>query len=268
MLFTYLKLGFSLKDKDFDKIYPQQIQNLSFNHWTPHNVAIKAARNLVKNCYTKVLDIGCGVGKFCFIGSAVTGANFTGVEQREDLVEIARNSLRFYNVSNVNIIKANITQINFLDYDAFYFFNPFYENLIAHSDKSINGFSTDLYYEYTEYVKKQLELMPVGTKIATYYGLHDEIPLSYDVISTEFEGALKVWEKQSDHNGNNYMQEKLIQQAVRSLKQFGFENANNQNILREGVYKIYFEKILRSKLGQAEFIDEAVNKLLKKISHK
>jgi SAM-dependent methyltransferase len=264
MLFTYLKLGFSLKDKDFDKIYPRQVQYLSFQHWTPHNVAIRAAKFLVKNCYTKVLDIGCGVGKFCFIGSAVTGAKFTGVEIREDLADIARNTIRFHNVSNVNIINTNITQINFHDYDSFYFFNPFYENLTKNSDKSLSELSPELYYDYSEYVKKQLELMPLGTKIATYYGTNDEIPLSYNVISSEFDGYLKIWEKHPD-NGTIYLQENLIKHAVRSLKKFGFGHVNNQNILKEGVYKIYFEKILRSKLGQSEIMDEAVNKLLKRI---
>jgi SAM-dependent methyltransferase len=265
MLFTYLKLGFTLKDKDFDKIYPLSLQHLSFNHWTPHNVAIKAARHLAKNSYTRVLDIGCGVGKFCFIGSAATGAKFTGIEHRQDLADIAKSTIRTYHVSNVTIINANIKQINFLDYDSFYFFNPFYENLLTHSDKSLSGFLPDLYYEYSDYVRKQLDLMPAGTKIATYYGLNDEIPLSYNLISTDFEGYLRIWEKQSDDNGKIYLQEMLIKHAVRSLKKFGFANVNNQNIFREGVYKLYFEKILRSKLGQSLVMDEAANILLGKI---
>jgi hypothetical protein len=47
-------------------------------HWTPLHIALKASRFLAPDPSYEVLDIGYGVGKFCFIGAASTGGKFTG----------------------------------------------------------------------------------------------------------------------------------------------------------------------------------------------
>jgi hypothetical protein len=60
-----------LANSTFDKIYPKLYQEHSARHFTPVNIAIKAAKLLVDKPTDKILDIGSGVGKFCCIGSAV-----------------------------------------------------------------------------------------------------------------------------------------------------------------------------------------------------
>ena len=76
---------FSIEDEKFDLIYPAQIRQLSALHWTPVAVAAEAAKFLVTAPETRVLDIGCGPGKFCLVAASLTDGHFSGVEQRNDL---------------------------------------------------------------------------------------------------------------------------------------------------------------------------------------
>ena len=77
MIFKYIEKGISIEDDEFDEIYPEEIRPMAFTHFTPVEMAIKAAKYLVQKSGTKVLDIGSGAGKFCMIGSACTDGHFT-----------------------------------------------------------------------------------------------------------------------------------------------------------------------------------------------
>ncbi len=55
----------SIEDEKFDQIYPARLRMLSSLQWTPVRMAGQAARLLVTAPGTRVLDIGCGPGKFC-----------------------------------------------------------------------------------------------------------------------------------------------------------------------------------------------------------
>jgi 2-polyprenyl-3-methyl-5-hydroxy-6-metoxy-1,4-benzoquinol methylase len=57
--------AFSIEDEKFDLLYPAEIRKLSSVFWTPVAVAAAAAKLLVTTSGTRVLDIGCGPGKFC-----------------------------------------------------------------------------------------------------------------------------------------------------------------------------------------------------------
>jgi len=37
--------------------------------------------------------------------------------------------------------------------------------------------------------------MPVGTRVATYYSLDDEIPKGYKLVKTQLDTLLKFWMK-------------------------------------------------------------------------
>ena len=65
MIFKYIEKGISMKDDDFDGIYPEEVRPMAFTHFTPIEIAIRAAKFLVQKSGTKVLDIGSGAGKFC-----------------------------------------------------------------------------------------------------------------------------------------------------------------------------------------------------------
>ena len=88
MVFELLKLNIHITDEQFNTIYPTSIRRLSEKHWTPVSVAKAAAEFLVTNPGTRVLDIGSGAGKFCMVGAVHTRGFFTGVEQREELVQL------------------------------------------------------------------------------------------------------------------------------------------------------------------------------------
>ncbi len=104
MVFEQLKQKKYPSNSKFDEIYPKLYQEHSARHFTPVNIAIKAAKLLVDKPTDKILDIGSGVGKFCCIGSAVTDAHFYGVEKRKTLTNLSNKIKRNYKLKNAHFI--------------------------------------------------------------------------------------------------------------------------------------------------------------------
>lgn len=198
MPFKKIKLKRKIKDEVFDLIYPTELQAVSAVHFTPVEVAKKAAQFLAPNGGERILDVGSGVGKFCMIGSVVTKGIFTGVEQRGHLHEYAKSIAAHHDLRNVHFVHANIMKIKFANFDAFYIFNPFFENLneSGKMDDSV-VLKKGLYKKYSFYVHQQLDTKPIGTKLVTYYSFLTEIPDTYSVQSMDYDGRLKMWEKVS-----------------------------------------------------------------------
>jgi protein-L-isoaspartate O-methyltransferase len=96
----------SIDDEKFDQIYPPRIRRLSALHWTSVGFAAEVATLLVTAPGTRVLDIGCGPGKFCLVAASLTDGRFTGVEQRKDLASTARQAAARLQLSNVEIVTA------------------------------------------------------------------------------------------------------------------------------------------------------------------
>lgn len=189
----------SMEDEQFDRIYPSKVRELSERHWTPVAVARKAAEFLVAEPETRVLDLGCGPGKFCIVGALTTAGHFTGVEQRSNLAKLARDTIRAVKIPNAEIIHANVTDIDFFAYDAFYLFNPFEENLFQTGkiDEAVE-LTRALYEEYTRHVATQLARAPLGTRVVTYHGFCEEVPINYECEDTAFDNTLKLWRKTKD----------------------------------------------------------------------
>lgn len=199
MIANYLRLNMPVKDKDFDKIYPEAIRELSDRHFTEVEVAIKAAQFLVTKPKQRILDIGSGVGKFCFVAGAYADAQFTGVEYRKHFVQLCDNLTIKYRFKNVNFIHSNIKEIDFKNYDSFYFFNSFLEHLdvTAKIDDSVDV-NIDNFRKYSEFLELQFENLPIGTRIVSYHAKPNQIPESYKLVSAHFDGLLKCWEKTSN----------------------------------------------------------------------
>jgi SAM-dependent methyltransferase len=186
----------SIEDECFDQIYPSKVRALSWRHWTPVSVAVEAAKLLVTGTRTRVLDVGCGPGKFCLVAAALTNARVTGIEQRSDLVAIARRSALKHRLINVEIIHGNVTDFSFAGYDAFYLYNPFEENMFQRQKiDSLVPLSKALFEKYTGYVADQLGNRPIGTRVVTYAGSASEIPACYDCKQALIEDTLKLWIK-------------------------------------------------------------------------
>ena len=196
MIFRRLKTGIEVSDRDFDAIYTRRLREISRIHFTPVEVAKTAAQFLVKKPGTKVLDVGSGAGKFCMIGAACTNGFFTGVEQRQYLYQISELLSNYYKLTNAKFVHSNIVEIEFRSFDAIYFFNSFYENYFSKNpiDTSVR-LDKSLYAIYAQYVREQLDTMPVGTRLATYFSYLDEVPDSYEIQCADFDNKLKMWEK-------------------------------------------------------------------------
>ena len=192
--------AFSIEDEKFDRIYPPQIRKLSSLFWTPVAVAAEAARLLVSAPGTRVLDIGCGAGKFCLVAATLTDGRFTGVEQRAELVAAARAAATTLGISGVEFLHANLMDVAFAEYDAFYLFNPFEENMHGHKIDSAIPLSTDLFKKYTSHVADQLGARPRGTRVVTYAGYADDIPACYDCETALFRDDLKLWIKNREYD--------------------------------------------------------------------
>lgn len=196
MPFQKIKSNKKIKDDVFDAIYASELRAVAEIHFTPVEVAKKAAHYLVQKKGDRVLDIGSGAGKFCMIGSVLTDGFFTGVEQRGYLHECSKSIAAQYGLTNIHFIHANILDISFANFEAFYLFNPFYENLnVSGKMDDLIELKPDLYDDYSLYVKAQLDLKPIGTKVVTYFSYLTEIPDSYRMQFADFEGKLKMWEK-------------------------------------------------------------------------
>lgn len=186
----------AFRDHEFDRHYPESVREQSACHWSPVDVCQMAAQMLVEKPGTRVLDIGCGPGKFCAIGASTTSGHFTGVEQRGRLVKAARELLERHRISRAEIVHGNITSVQFAAFDAFYLFNPFEENILPmlRIDNEVE-MESQLYDDYTLHVQTQLGGMPLGTRIVTYYGSCAEVPECYACVKTAYDGMLKLWVK-------------------------------------------------------------------------
>lgn len=192
-------------DEEFDRAFPAHIRKVSANHWSTVAACHQAAIWLVTSPGTRVLDIGCGPGKFCAIGAMSTAGHFTGVEQRKHLCRVATELLSHYGILGVQILHANVMQMEFRDFDAFYLFNPFEENLLPML--KINDevpVYLELYARYIEFVRREFSRVRIGTRIVTYWGACDEIPSCYDCVETAIDGQLRLWVKcrEADFSAN------------------------------------------------------------------
>ncbi|WP_156345187.1 methyltransferase domain-containing protein [Verrucomicrobium spinosum] len=188
-------------DAEFDLLLPKPFQDLSQRHWTPVAVAHEAARFLADRPGDRVLDVGCGPGKFCAVGASATQGHFIGVEQRGNLVRIAQSLLQHFQIPRATIVQGNIVDFDFGQFDAFYLFNPFQENsLPSYGIDSSVTLDPRLYDLYTAHVYRQLSAVPLGTRVATYWGDQEEIPDSYDCVGSQFDDRLRFWIKRRHHS--------------------------------------------------------------------
>jgi len=166
-----------LTDAHFDAHYPPHIRRHAFTHFTPVEVARAAARFLVSGAGDRVLDVGSGAGKFCCVGALTTAGRFTGVERRPALHAAAEALAAVHAVERVDFLLADVAEIDFANYDAFFLFNPFYENLGL--DEPIDDsviLERAAYARYCALVRDRLAARPPGTRLATYYSFLEDVP--------------------------------------------------------------------------------------------
>jgi SAM-dependent methyltransferase len=179
-------------------LFAEETRRLSSDHWTPVQVAVCAAEMLVTGPETRVLDIGCGSGKFCLIGAASQAAGFTGIDQRRHLVLEGRAIASSASISNVGFIHGNMMDLDWSSYNAFYLYNPFLENLClpAALDQTV-PLKPEFFFLYVETVQRKLLALPIGTRVVTYHGFGGEMPYGYRQVASKSIGSdfLRCWVK-------------------------------------------------------------------------
>ena len=129
-----LRRGELVYDRVFDDVFPWQERRASSVHWTPVEVAVRAARLLSEGVADPViLDVGAGIGKFCTIAAATVEGTICGVEHRKRFVEIARAAAARLGVT-VDFAHGTVDDHDLSAVNGVYMFNPFGENLAARED--------------------------------------------------------------------------------------------------------------------------------------
>lgn len=191
-----LTLHGDVSDAIFDSLYSSSIAKLSELFWTPVAVAKQAAGFLAPMAGTKVLDVGSGVGKFSLVGACTTSGHFHGVEQRSDLVEIARSLARPLNIAPTFQI-GNALELDWSEYQGIYLYNPFFELASGpwcQIDDTLSH-SREIQQRYIDATTRHLERAHKGTRVATYYGFGGPMPEGYRLIAKEnsYKGPLEMW---------------------------------------------------------------------------
>lgn len=184
-------------DVRFHTIYPESLHAQANMHWTPLHIARKAADFLAAGQPVRILDIGSGAGKFCLAAAFYQpSASYTGIEQREELVFAANHARDVLGLQQVLFKHGNLVDTDLADYDHFYFFNAFFENLEAafRIDHTV-PYSGELYARYNRYLFRQLQKKPSGTRLATFHSTEAEVPGEYHEVGATEDGLLKFWVK-------------------------------------------------------------------------
>lgn len=202
MILDQLRIHKNIPDEQFDAIYPFEIRELSDRHWTSVYVAKLSAGYLCNQKNVKVLDIGSGVGKFCLVGATLhPKSDFYGVDIRQNLINISNSIKTKYAIPNTSFFQKDVLQMDFSGYDGIYFFNSFQEKIDKTSviDRH-SEISVDMYMTYVNHIFNELNKVPVGTKLVTYYSEEFYVPKTFKLISTHIKGELKFYLKDMEAN--------------------------------------------------------------------
>ncbi len=185
-----------LTEDNFCMLLPEYLQKASKTYFTPIRIAEIATQWLTEDGRKRVLDIGAGVGKFCITGARNSDSYFYGIEYRKSLSKVANDLIHHFEIQNAVVQNVNVIEIDFTDFDAFYLYNPFYENLEI--TKRLNNevqLSDSLYAAYLKYTEYQLRMTKKGTRVVTYHGNSMEVPLSFKKFKETKDGLLNLWIK-------------------------------------------------------------------------
>lgn len=193
-----IRRGAPVDDCAFDLIYPSAQRARSWLHWTPLEVAQRAAELLAPVAGEKVLDVGSGVGKPCLVGALTTEAAWFGIERDPDMVRAANDAAKRLGVGDRAAFRlGDMELVDWTAYDAFYLFNPFAE-LLAGDD--LDALDRRIrYVDSVELVQDKLAHARRGTRVVTYHGFGGDMPPQLELVCREArrEGELCLWIKRT-----------------------------------------------------------------------
>jgi SAM-dependent methyltransferase len=187
-------------DALFDMLYPAAIRALSSRHWTPVDVARRAARLFQDAGVGTVLDVGAGAGKFAVVAaSAAPNVHFVGMEQRGRLVDLALRAVAKLGITNVSFLLGDALDLPWDGFDGLYFFNPFAESLFDQRDRIDDraDLTRDRFFHDVLCAESELRACRVGTAVVTYHGMGGRIPACFELRHEERvrSDCLRLWVK-------------------------------------------------------------------------
>jgi len=169
-------------DRAFDQLVPQELRHLSQTHWTPVDIAVRAAGLLCPRPETRVLDVGAGIGKVCTVGALSEIGIWCGIEQHESLVRVAERIARQLGVGGRTVfLHGDAFGIDWREFDALYLYNPFEHALASPSlaAKAVDG------EPQVERVRERLAVLRPGTRVVTLHGFGGVMPPSFTLVYHE-----------------------------------------------------------------------------------
>jgi predicted RNA methylase len=184
----------SVSDAELDQVFPEELRDRSYLHWTPVAVAVRAAELLAPTPDVRVLDVGAGVGKVCVIGALVTGATWWGIEQ--DAVQVAAASRAAWALDvtrRTRFVHGDGSRLSWDEFDAIYFYNPFSTLMLAPHASPFVRYAT--IQSTLRRIEQRLATTRPGTRVVTFHGFGGKLPPGFTLISREPAGddVLELW---------------------------------------------------------------------------
>jgi SAM-dependent methyltransferase len=191
-----LESGERVLDRAFDALYADELRGRSELHWTPVEIARRAAALLAPTSGQQVLDVGCGAGKLCLIARlAFPQITWWGVDRDATLIEAANHAAYQLGIrDDVRFVHASAWDIDWARFDAFYFFNPF----PALPEDPGNPFQKyGAFVNECTRAEQRLAAMRSGTRVVTYHGFGGDMPEGFELLGREAAGTdeLQLWRR-------------------------------------------------------------------------
>ena len=191
-----LRHGQPVDDASFDAFYSADVRQASARTWTPVVAELRVAELLAEAAATKVLDVGCGPGKFCIAGALSTQLTYVGVECRAFLLDEARSlAARLQVGERARFIAADAFALDWSEFDAFYFFNPFIAYDVDGESGNNRPFAGPAARVPASLTASRLHAAASGTRVVTYHGFGGRMPPSYRLARVEryANDTLQLW---------------------------------------------------------------------------
>ncbi len=150
----------------YDWLYPENIQLSRHPDAAEHR---KISPFPGKTARKKILDYRQRCGKFPYHWCQLFPDNlFYGIEQRRELYDHAMAAKAFTGLENADFIHGNFTQAELGEYDNFYFYNSFFENLDEQGRiDNLLEYSVSPHIYYSRYLFRAPDARPSGTRLVT-----------------------------------------------------------------------------------------------------
>lgn len=195
-IFETLKTGEFPLDAEFDRFYPSLSTELSAQHFSSFYACKQALDFFGSDESVRVLDIGSGIGKFCFLGALLSKCHFTGIELRESLYNWAEKVRSASHMNQIQFILGDFKNLHFESFNCFYLFNPFmeYKDVKRKIDASILT-GKEAYIQLLHTLFNKLDMLPKGIKLVTYHVRLEQIPSDFQLVESKLGNSLRCFVK-------------------------------------------------------------------------